>query len=283
VVHAPRGDRTRGRDVVSRVPVNHVRAGRGEPLVLVHGIGHHLQGWDPVARILRDEFDVLAVDSPGFGRSAPLPAGVPPTVASYADAFAAWFGELGLERPHVAGNSMGGAIALELARRGAVRTATAISPAGFWSDGERRFCQLSLAALTGVPGPARPLVRRLAGTAAGRTALGGQLFARPWRMPGAEFQSVLDDAWGSPVFAEVLAAFDDYDFAHGEELPADVPVTVAWGSRDHLLLYGPQARRARERLPQATHVTLAGLGHTPFFDDPGLVAGAIRAGASKRP
>lgn len=264
-----------------RVRFNHVRRGAGEPLVLIHGIGHHLQGWDPVVQELQRDFETIAVDSPGFGRSAPLPDGVHPDVLAYADAFAAWFAEQGIGRPHVAGNSMGGAIALELARRGAVRTATAISPAGFWSDGERRFAQASLKALVGLPAAARPVLSRIAGTAAGRTALSAQLFARPWRMPAAEMQAVLRDAWASPVFGEVLAAFDDYNFAGGEELPADVPVTVAWGSKDYLLLYGPQSRRARERLPQAHHVTLGGLGHTPFFDDPGMVAAVVRAGARR--
>jgi pimeloyl-ACP methyl ester carboxylesterase len=263
---------------MSRTPFNHVRRGTGEPLVLIHGIGHHLQGWDPVVHELTDAFEVIAVDSPGFGRSAPLPAGVVPDIGAYADAFATWFAELGLDRPHVAGNSMGGGIALELARRGAVRSATAISPVGFWNDAERRFCDLSLKVLVGMPGPVRGPVRAFAGTLVGRTVLGAQLFGRPWRMPGAELQSVFDDAWGAEVFGDVLAAFERYDFAHGEELDG-VPVTVAWGSRDYLLLYGPQSRRARERLPRARHVTLHGMGHTPFTDDPGMVASVIRRGA----
>jgi len=261
---------------VTRVPFNYVRRGAGKPLVLIHGIGHHLQGWEPVARLLDDAFEVITVDTPGFGRSAPLSS--PPTIDAYTDAFAAWFAELGLDRPHVAGNSMGGGIGLELARRGAVRSVTAISPIGFWSDGERRYAQLSLKALGGLPQPVRPALIALAASAAGRTALTGQLFARPWRVPGAEMQSVLRDAWDSPVFMDALDAFDAYDFARGEEL-AGTPLTIAWGSRDFLLLYGPQSRRARAALPAARHVTLHGLGHVPFFDDPGVVASVIRSGA----
>ena len=261
-----------------RKAFNHHRAGSGPALVLLHGIGHHWQAYAPVLPLLGD-FDVIAVDSPGFGRSAPLPAGTPLTIAAYTDAFAAWFAQIGLERPHVAGNSMGGGIALELARRGVVASATAISPVGFWSDGERRMCQLSLSALATMPAPARPVVRSLARTSAGRALLGGQLFARPWRVPGDEFVSVLDDAWNSPAFVDALASFDAYDFGAGDEL-AGVPVTVAWGSRDHLLPYGRQAPRARERLPRARHVTLAGLGHVPTHDDPGVTAHAIRAGTT---
>jgi pimeloyl-ACP methyl ester carboxylesterase len=126
------------------ISINYHREGAGPPLVLLHGVGHHWQAWRPVIDLLAGEFDVIACDSPGFGRSAPLPAGIEPTIASYVDAFEWFFAELGLERPHVAGNSMGGTIALELARRRAIRTASAFSPAGFWTAAELRFCQLSL-------------------------------------------------------------------------------------------------------------------------------------------
>jgi pimeloyl-ACP methyl ester carboxylesterase len=112
------------------ISINYDREGSGPPRVLLHGVGHHWQTWRAVIERLAGEFDVIACDSPGFGRSAPLPAGIEPTIPAYADAFERFFIELGLERPHVAGNSMGGAIALELARRGAIQSATAFSPAG---------------------------------------------------------------------------------------------------------------------------------------------------------
>ena len=95
--------------------------------MLVHGIGSRRGVWDPVVDRLAVERDVLAVDLPGFGDSPMLPDGVVPTVQVLADAVAAWWGELGIERPHVAGNSLGGGVALELARKGAVSSATALS------------------------------------------------------------------------------------------------------------------------------------------------------------
>jgi pimeloyl-ACP methyl ester carboxylesterase len=96
--------------------INYHREGEGPPLVLLHGIGHHWQAWEPVIGRLAEDFDVIACDSPGFGRSSPLAKGIELSIPAYADAFEWFFAELGLERPHVAGNSMGGAIALELAR-----------------------------------------------------------------------------------------------------------------------------------------------------------------------
>jgi pimeloyl-ACP methyl ester carboxylesterase len=254
--------------------INYHREGAGPPLLLLHGVGHHWQCWRPVIERLAEEFDVIACDSPGFGRSAPLGAGIEPTVHAYADAFEWFLVELGLERPHVAGNSMGGGIALELARRRAVRSVTAISPVGFWTPAERRFCQLSLGALARTPAGARPLIRALAHTRAGRFALCFQLYGYPTRVPLGEAISALDDAWAAPAFTDALAAFSQYRREAPEKLKR-VPVTIAWGRRDRLLLYGRQAPRARAMMPWATHVTL-GAGHLPFHDDPAAVAEVIR-------
>ncbi len=268
--------------MTDRVPFHHLRSGRGAPLLLLHGVGHHLQAWDPVVPALAEGFEVVALDLPGFGRSAPLQAGVRPTVQAYARAVAGWLSEAGLGRPHVAGNSLGGAIALELTRLGAVRTATAIAPAGFWTPAERRYAQRSLGVLADVPRPVRPVLRAAARHAAGRAVLGAQLFARPWRIPPEEFVATLDDAWASPALSPTLDALDAYAFARGGELDG-VPVTVAWGTRDWLLLAGRQAPRARRSLPGARHVALPGLGHAPFHDDPALVAATVRDGARDAP
>ena len=256
------------------ISINHHREGAGEPLVLLHGVGHHWQAWRPVIPLLADEFEVLACDTPGFGASPALPRGIEPTIPAYADAFEWFFAELGLRRPHVAGNSMGGAIALELGRRRAVASVTAFSPAGFWTAAERRYCQVSLGLLARMPQPLRPPLRALAATGPGRVMLFRQTFGWPTRIPAAEAVSTLDDAWAAPAFAAALAAFDDYDFSDGEELQG-IPVTVAWGRYDRLLIYSRQAPRARERLPWARHLTL-GAGHVPCFDDPAAVAETIR-------
>ncbi len=260
------------------IALNHHREGSGggrPTIVLLHGVGHHWQAWRPVIGLLANEHDVIACDSPGFGRSAPLPSAMEPTITSYADAFEWFFAELGLTRPHVAGNSMGGAIALELARRRAVASVTAFSPAGFWTGPERRFCQLSLGALATTPAPARPALEAAARARAGRIALFSQTFGYPARLPAEEAVATLRDAWASPVLADALKAFDSYRFERGEQLQS-VPVTIAWGRRDRLLPYRLQAPRARKLLPTARHLTL-GAGHVPFYDDPAACAEAIRA------
>lgn len=107
--------------------------GPGEPVVLIHGIGHRREAWGEVPGLLQARgYDVYAVDLPGHGQS---PTPVRPngySMRSIADQFERLFASLGIDKPHVVGNSLGGAIGLELAHTGAVRTATLLSPAGFF-------------------------------------------------------------------------------------------------------------------------------------------------------
>jgi pimeloyl-ACP methyl ester carboxylesterase len=257
------------------ISINYHREGTGPPLVLLHGVGHHWQTWRPVMDLLAGEMDMIACDSPGFGRSGTLSPGIEPTIPAYADAFEWFFAEIGLQRPHVAGSSMGGAIALELARRRAIRSATAFSPAGFWTNAERRYCQASLGATSRIPAPVRPLIEALARTRRGRMVLFSQLYGYPERLPAEEAVATLRDGWAAPAMAGALQAFGDYRFQAPEQLRS-VPVTIAWGRRDRLLPYRLQAPRARRMLPNAEHVTL-GAGHIPFSDDPAAVAAVIRS------
>jgi pimeloyl-ACP methyl ester carboxylesterase len=252
------------------------RAGTGEPLLLLHGIGHHRQAWDPVADILATEREVIAVDLPGFGESSELPPGLPhdlPTTSAVLGSFCA---ALGLDRPHVTGNSLGGLLALELGRENLVRSVTALSPAGFWTEPERRY---AFGVLTGMRRTARalplPLVERLSRTALGRTALTSTIYARPARRsPEAVVAETLALA-RAEGFAETLRAGRSVLFT--DDVPA-VPVTVAWGQRDRLLL-PRQGIRAKRAIPRARLVRLPGCGHVPMNDDPALVARVVLDGS----
>src|SRR2546429_808678 len=82
--------------------------------------------------------DVITVDLPGFGESPPLPDHLPYELDTAVIVLKEFFADLGLNRPHVAGNSMGGLISLVLAQHGLVSSATALSPAGLWTPMGRR-------------------------------------------------------------------------------------------------------------------------------------------------
>ena len=113
------------------------RAGSGPPLVLLHGIGHRRQAWGAVLDRLTPHRDVIAVDLPGHGESPPLDIAGRSAIAALAEDLTGFLDQLGLDRPHVAGNSLGGRLALETGALGRAASVTALSPAGFWrSDRE---------------------------------------------------------------------------------------------------------------------------------------------------
>ncbi|MEU7424673.1 alpha/beta fold hydrolase [Streptomyces sp. NPDC040750] len=258
------------------VTVSYARVGRGAPLVLLHGIGHHRQAWDPVVDILATEREVIAVDLPGFGASPALPGDLAYDLATTNTVLGALFGQLGLDRPHVAGNSLGGLLALELGREKAVRSVTALSPAGFWTEAERRYAFAVLLAMRGIAQRLPlPLVERLSRTAAGRTALTSTIYGRPGRRsPEAVVAETLALA-GATGFDATLRAGITVRFT--DDL-LGLPVTVAWGSRDRLLLRR-QGVRAKQLIPHARLVRLPGCGHCPMNDDPALVARVILDGS----
>jgi pimeloyl-ACP methyl ester carboxylesterase len=253
--------------------LNYVRRGQGEPLVLVHGIGSQWQMWLPVLDRLAAERDVVAIDLPGFGDSAVLDR--EPTVGALADAVSALAAELGIERPHVAGNSLGGGIALELARTGRARSATLLSPIGFAYGRERPYAVGMLRATRVLAGQLGHTLDPPLRSAAGRTLLHGHLFGRPWRIPAEEAIRATHNFAASPGFDATFPHVIAFDWDHGD---LDVPVTVAWGTRDWLLI-PRQGRRARRRMPHARHVWLRGCGHVPTWDDPEQVAAVLLAGS----
>jgi len=101
---------------VDGLRIAYERAGDGPPLVLLHGyVGDGPTTWRRQIEGLSDEFTVVAWDAPGAGRSSDPPESF--GMAGYADCLAGFIDGLGLETPHVAGLSFGGALALDLYRR----------------------------------------------------------------------------------------------------------------------------------------------------------------------
>ncbi|MGK5695285.1 alpha/beta fold hydrolase [Streptomyces sp. URMC 128] len=258
------------------VTLSYTRQGSGEPLLLLHGIGHHRQVWDPVIPALAAERDVIAVDLPGCGESPALPDGMAHDLPTMNTVLAALFGALRIERPHVAGNSLGGLLALDLARTQLVRSVTALSPAGFWNDVERRYAFTVLMTMRQIAQRMPlPVVERLARPAIGRTLLTSTIYARPGRRsPEAVVAETLALA-RAQGFSETLRSGRTVQFT--DDI-VGTPVTVAWGSRDRLLI-PRQGVRAKSIIPRARLVRLPGCGHVPMNDDPALVARVVLDGS----
>ncbi|MEC3975588.1 alpha/beta fold hydrolase [Amycolatopsis sp. H20-H5] len=251
------------------------RTGSGEPLVLIHGVGHRRQAWAPVIPLLTPYREVIAVDLPGFGESPPREGayGIEPALETFAEFFA----DLGLDRPHVAGNSLGGLLSLALGQAGLVRSVTAFSPAGLWTLRQQRYALSMLRTHRAVAQrmPERT-ARRLASTAAGRAVMTGMIVGRPALLSP---DVVLDDMHAmadAPGFAPTLAhARGGFRF---EGPVSGLPVTIAWGEHDRILAR-PRAEDLRKVAPGADLLVLPGCGHVPMSDDPELVAGVLLTGS----
>lgn len=250
------------------------RRGSGPPLLLLHGIGHRWQAWEPVLDRLAVAHDVVALDLPGFGASPVPDDGLPVDMDSTVARFRRLLGELGLVRPHVAGNSLGGAIALELAAAGLVASATALSPAGFDTAQERRRAMRMLMVLRANTFVPVPLLRLALRSDRIRAMSFGTLVARPERLG-------VDRMVGDAVamrrgrgFRAVVRQGRAYRFCADGAATHQVPVTIAWGAQDQILP-PHEGQRARQMLPQARHVRLPGCGHVPMSDAPDLVAEVI--------
>jgi pimeloyl-ACP methyl ester carboxylesterase len=255
------------------IEVAYERRGAGEPLVLIHGIGHRWQAWEPVLDLLATQHDVIAIDLPGFGASPELPADRAAGMPAVIDIVADIFDYLGVYQPHVAGNSLGGVISLELASQGLVRSATALAPAGFWNMRDRVWALSVLTLLRASARTPQRLRSAVVNQPLLRLAAASMLFGRPSRLDAATILADLAAFLQCTGFDQVARAGLSYVYAS----PAPtVPVTVAWGSRDRIL-WPRQARRAAEILPEANHVMLDGCGHVPMGDDPEGVAQLILA------
>ena len=247
------------------------RGGSGEPLVLIHGIGHTWRGWRPMLPLLEERFDVLAVDMPGFGYSEPLPPGIDATPEALADAVEDEMARAGFDRAHIAGNSLGGWVALELARRGRAETVVGLSPAGLAHAREKQWGAGILRGMRWLAknAPAPELLLRNPVT---RSLLAGPTVARPWKLDPDELIEVAELFGNCPGFDAALP------HALGAQ-PAglttlDVPVLILWGTLDVILL-PRQGRRFERLIPGAELRYLSGIGHTPMSDAPEELAAAI--------
>lgn len=246
----------------------HDRRGAGPPLVLLHPLGADRQAWAPVLDRLAARREVIALDLPGFGGSPALNGGAPPDPPALARAVATFLDGLGVERPHVAGNSLGGWVALELALARQARSVTAIAPAGLWPQPlvPKRGIARGLARVT------LPVIGGLVRGSRGRRVVLMRTVARPERVPPEAAVGLVRAYATAPGFQAVNDAMRASRFTGLERIR--VPLMLAWPEHDRLV-----ARPAH--LPAtARSVVLRGCGHVPMWDDPDQVARVLLQGSS---
>ncbi|HEU4783671.1 MAG TPA: alpha/beta fold hydrolase [Ktedonobacterales bacterium] len=257
--------------------IHYERSGQGEPLLLLHGIGSSLRIWDPVLPMLTSHYDVIAVDLPGHGDSPILNDDTSPDAAGFARALAGFMDELGIETEtaHLAGNSLGGWTALELAKLGRARSVVCLSPAGLWRGRAPVYDIVLFRVSRWLARTLLPVAPTVLASPIGRTLVLAHLIGRPWSLPPSAALEAVRTFVRTPGFEPTFRATTRESFAGGRQI--DVPVTVAWGGRDRVLL--PGLARFHDELPPPTRwLTLPGCGHVPTYDAPALVARTILSG-----
>jgi pimeloyl-ACP methyl ester carboxylesterase len=236
------------------LPVAYDRLGHGPPLVLLHPLGADRRVWHPVVERLRDRRELVVVDLPGFGDSAPL--NKTPTPAALARAISEFLESIEIEQPHVAGISLGGWVALELGLAGAATTTTAIAPAGLWPEP----LELRRATKRRTAGALAPLIGVMTASKLGRRLLLAGVVAHPERVPGADAAHLIR-AWATaPGFVDVNRAMRAGRFEQLAEING--PVTLVWTEHDRLI------HRLSSAPDNVRQIELADAGHLPVWDAP---------------
>ncbi len=251
--------------------------------------------WKNVIHDLAKERRVLAFDIAGFGMTPPVPDNIQPTpanlvagVGSLDETLCRINEERKISEEHecvdIVGNSLGGYLALEVAKRGnlgcfRVKSIVAISPAGLWKKHyplrSELVLQLTRLGVRRFPRLTRILLRR--------KHTRKLIVAIPvsTKVPEEDAYELVNIFASAPIFAS-KAAFKKFreslidPFKDGRMIPESVRVTIAFGKRDWLL---PPAARQRHEIPEdVIWQDRKGWGHVPMWDDPEEVAKFILEG-----
>ena len=246
------------------------RGGSGEPLVLLHGFTDTWRTWELVLPALERRHDVLAPTLAGHAGGPPLTSSPPtPPDAVVIDAVERAMDAAGFATAHVAGNSLGGYLALKLAERGRARSVVAFAPGGGWAPGDDAYLQ-TLAHFDTLQEQLRQLAPRapqiLATPEGRRRAV--SLMAERWEHIPPELIAHL---WAGVVACRGMGELNEHARRNGWPLDAErvtCPLRIVWGTADRVLEWPRAAERWRAMFPHAEWVELDGVGHGPQLDVP---------------
>ena len=244
------------------------RGGSGPPLVLIHGFVDCWRTWDLVLPELERHHDVLAPALVGHAGGPPLTGEVTRTLL--ADALERAMDDAGFETAHIAGNSLGGYLALQLAARGRARSVVALAPAGGWAGGDDSYKETLdfFPELVQQVKAIAPYVEGLLTTSQGKRRATLYTTVNYEHIPA----ELLAHQTRAVAACEGVIAMSEFAKREGYELDAEkitCPVRIVWGKQDKLLPWPSAAARFREDwLPHADWVELDDVGHSPQLDVP---------------
>jgi pimeloyl-ACP methyl ester carboxylesterase len=238
----------------------------GPVIVLLHGFAGHHEAWRPVQQALAVKARVLAYDLPGHGKSLTWPGAVTSKAASRA--ILADLAARGIERFHLAGHSMGGAIAtlMALTEPSHLRSLTLFAPGGFGEEINIRLLRRYAAAKT---------IEELQACLEAMTGWTHPVDAEAVRAIAAMREAPGQTEKLAEIAASLARGGRQGVFAHDRLAGLPMPVSVAWGLLDPVLPV-----RQADGLPAHFALHFApGAGHMLPEEVPELVAALIRRNA----
>ncbi|WP_205752298.1 alpha/beta fold hydrolase [Cryptosporangium phraense] len=244
------------------------------PVVLLHGVGGHLEAWTHTIDALAVDHRVFAYDFPGHGWSS-APAGRSYEVEGYVRHLSVLLDHLGLEAPDLVGLSLGGWVGAAFARRfpSGLRRLVLVAPGGVRADPTVMNAIRTLSAAATEAPTEKSVRERLAWLMADPATVTADLVGARlaiYRRPGA-----------SEAMERVLCLQDPEVRARNLLSPVDwaqitAPTLVVWGDRDAT---GPQSvgQELAGWIPGARFAPMAGVGHWPQFEDPATFNALVRA------
>jgi pimeloyl-ACP methyl ester carboxylesterase len=247
-----------------------------DPLLLIHGFTDTARTWANVIPLLEPHHEVLAPTLSGHHGGPQIPHDAANPLSAMADELEILLDRKGYDRAHVAGNSLGGWLAFELASRGRALSVVAISPALGWDGDEPPRRSRWIFENAHRMGPwasrnakflvARPGLRKLAFR---------DLVAHPERMSPALAYDLITGSAGCTVYDAFIEHLEGRNYRSPWKEDFGIPVRIAWGAKDRTLPIKRCSGWHRQTLPNAEWVDLPDCGHLPQHDDPELVARTI--------
>jgi pimeloyl-ACP methyl ester carboxylesterase len=254
-----------------------------EPLLLIHGFTDTARTWVSVAPLLESQHELIVPTLVGHHGGPPLPPDMRDPLAAMADGLEKVLDEAGHDKVHIAGNSLGGFLAFEMAHRGRALSVVAISPAMGWEEDEppahtrRQFVRAQRAA------PYLPkLAKKLSLRPGIRKLAFRDVIAHGERVSPRTAYDLMMGSSDCPMFQPYIDHVEAGDY-RGEWDELDVPTRIAWGVRDRTLPPKTCTGWYRKALPDAEWVELEDCGHLAQHDNPALVARTILEVTARAP
>ena len=244
------------------------------PLVLIHGLGSAATAFKPIIAALSQSFRVITVDLPGHGDSPYFKGQVMEPKSLGSAIFDAIASEYGVERFHVAGNSLGGWIALEMAaaQPNRILSLTGLAPAGLWLVPAQKR-EMKEARSYYLARLFKPLIRIGLHSKLLRW-IGFATVSPRWRE--LSYETCFDASYAMLNCPGYFPAWDGMlTHRFDRHVLPTVPVTILFGDSDNTLPY-PISQERTLAPAHCTWLTIDNCGHAPMWDYPELMVTIIK-------